>query len=473
MKIQTILLVLSLFLFNCSSDAASSAALENNLDPIRKPLAETTQQNAKIAGLELLCTTDNSFYYIDKPRENVYLYTEIKADRYENTESKRTPLNISIVIDRSGSMSGEKLQYAKEAAVFAVKQLSSDDYVSIISYGSDVTVVLPPTKVENTAFILNKILGIQSTGGTFLSGGMIKGFEKVKENFKSEYLNRVFLLSDGIANEGVVTIKELTKIVSHWKLEESISLSTFGIGLGFNEDLMTELSEYGGGNYYFISEPKEIPAIFEKELNGLVSLVAKDITLSIDYPEDMLKFETVHGYKFKEVPGKIHIDFSDMFSEEKKAIIAKFSIIKLNKKDINFLTKLKFVSTTAVEQERKETSVSLKISASNNNQEVTEHINILTMQQIILFESNYAMEKAAKELDNGNYDDARKTLEINTNFIKEGTATYGTTDELIRATEANKIYKEETQDFEKLDKDKQNFIQKSNKSELYNIRKKK
>lgn len=473
MKNQSLLLVLCLFLFNCSSDASALGNTEKKLDPLKIPLAETNQQQIKVAGLELLCSTDNSFYYIDKPRENVYLYTELNADKYESTDNKRTPLNISIVIDRSGSMSGEKLQYAKEAAMFAVKQLSSNDYVSIITYGSDVTEVLPPTKVENTHFIINKILNIQTAGNTFLSGGMIKGFEKVKENFKSEYLNRVFLLSDGMANKGITQINDLTKVVSQWKMEESISLSTFGIGLGFNEDLMTELSEYGGGNYYFIGEPKEIPTIFEKEMNGLISLVAKDITLSIDYPEEMLKIETVLGYKYKEVPGKIHIDFSDMFSEEKKAVIAKFSILDLNEKDINFLTKLKFTSTTNTAQERKEASINLKISPSNNNQIITDNINAFTMQQVILFESNYAMEKAAKELDNGDYDGARKTLELNTNFIKKGTATYGVSDELIRATEANDVYEEEIQDFEALDKSQQNLIQKSNKEEYYKIRKKK
>ena len=453
--------------------ASCNQAQTTNNSPLT-PENNSFEQELKSGYLNLLASTDNAYYYIDEPRENVYLYTEVKADKYSNENIKRTPLNLSIVLDRSGSMEGEKLDYAKQAAITAIDLLSDEDYVSIVAYESGVQVIVEPTLVKDKEAITSAIQRIESGGGTFLSGGMEKGLELVKSTYKDDYLNRVFLLSDGLANEGISSISELSDIASFWRESESISLSTFGIGIDFNEDLMTELSEAGGGNYYFIASPNEMSAIFQKELTGLLQLVAKKATLDINYPADLLNLSQVFGYRYEASPGKINVNFGDVFSEETKAVVVKFSINELEEKAIVISTILNFIDLSD-NQTAKELVAENTIMPHADQVVVKEKMNNLCMQQVALFESNFQMEQAAKELDKGNYDAARDILETNDAYIHYSIEEYGDNEigELQKISESNSKYNTDVEEFESLSIDEQKYIQKENKSTTYEIKKKK
>ena len=106
---------------------------------------------------------------------------------------------------------------------------------------------------------------------------------------QEKYVNRALLLSDGLANQGITDEEKLQQIVQKKFREQGIGLSTFGVGSDFNELLMTNLSEYGGANYYFIDSPEKIPEIFAKELEGLLSVVAQSTKLSVKFQSNNLK----------------------------------------------------------------------------------------------------------------------------------------------------------------------------------------
>ncbi len=214
-------------------------------------------------------------YYTHTNREG-YFYLEVKANKFNSELHQSLPMNISLVIDRSGSMAGDKLLNAKKAAKYVVDQLGSNDYLSIITYDNSVEVLQNTTAVYNPSTIKNKIDRITDRGGTNLMGGALKGFEEVKKGFKPGYINRVLLLSDGLANEGITNPQEIVKIIRRQNAENGISISTFGVGNDYNEDLMTAMAENGTGNYYFIAHAENIAGIFEKELNGLKEVVAQN-----------------------------------------------------------------------------------------------------------------------------------------------------------------------------------------------------
>jgi len=121
--------------------------------------------------------------------------------------------------------------------------------------------------------LLRLINRVSPRGSTNLGGGMIEGYRQVERFASKEFTNRVILLSDGLANQGITDPRQLNSIARRNRIH-SISLTTMGVGLDYNENLMVGLAEYGGGSYYFIEHPRSIAHILNKEFNSLSSILA-------------------------------------------------------------------------------------------------------------------------------------------------------------------------------------------------------
>jgi Ca-activated chloride channel family protein len=155
---------------------------------------------------------------------------------------------------------------------------------------------------------------------------MLEGFNQVKITRKEGYVNRVLLLTDGLANVGITDPSQLYNIVQRQLQENGIGLSTFGVGADYNEELLLQLAERGGANYYFIETPDQIPQLFARELQGLLSVVAQNAMLHITFPSEFLSVAKVFGYLHQVSGNKLSINFNDVFSGEEKAIIVKFNV---------------------------------------------------------------------------------------------------------------------------------------------------
>ena len=138
--------------------------------------------------------------YYNERGTKTYLRVDLEGIRHE--QSERTPVNIAIVIDKSGSMGGNKIEQAKEAAIMAVERLNEDDYVSIITYSDRVDVLIPSTRVTNYTQLRHQIRSIRSNGRTALYAGTKRGIHELEEFLDENRVNRVILLSDGLANVG-------------------------------------------------------------------------------------------------------------------------------------------------------------------------------------------------------------------------------------------------------------------------------
>ncbi len=274
--------------------------------------------------------SDNDYWINSEESRTVNLVSYFKALTNASEEHQRFPLNLSIVIDRSGSMEGAKLAKTKEAVTFLLKQLEPEDIVSVVSYQSEVEVVIPPQRIQNHRDLVKKIEKIESDGGTFLSGGLEQGYElisSIKDTLQdSSFVHRVILLSDGLANEGITDPQALERIAGDQLEENNISLSTIGVGGDYNEELMTAMAIKGTGNYYFVETPVDIPKIFEEELNGVQSLVSKNTTLAITFPENAVKLRQVHHYNYTLTGNQISFSLNDVFSANEKAFLLEFDV---------------------------------------------------------------------------------------------------------------------------------------------------
>jgi Ca-activated chloride channel family protein len=192
----------------------------------------------------------------------------------------RPALNLALVIDRSGSMSGRKLSYARKAARFLAGELTARDRLAIVTFDGEVKVVVPSTLVADPLAFIAAINTIHSGGCTALFDGWLAGAMQVAEHLEPTALNRVLLLSDGQANEGLTNSAEIAAKVAGLTAK-GISTSAFGLGDGFDEDLMGAMASSGDGTLAFIESPGQLADLYASELQGLATTVGKRVSIGI------------------------------------------------------------------------------------------------------------------------------------------------------------------------------------------------
>ena len=192
----------------------------------------------------------------------------------------RPPLNLALVIDRSGSMAGRKLSYARKAARFLAGELTTRDRLAIVTFDGEVQVVVPSTPVADPLAFIAAINTIHSGGCTALFDGWLEGVMQVAEHLERNALNRVLLLSDGQANEGLTNTAEIAAKVAGLTAK-GISTSAFGLGDGFDEDLMGAMATSGDGTLAFIESPGQLPDLYASELQGLANTLGKRVSIGI------------------------------------------------------------------------------------------------------------------------------------------------------------------------------------------------
>lgn len=203
----------------------------------------------------------------------------------------RRPLNLSVVLDRSGSMRGAKLEQARQAAEMLVDRLGPDDIFSLVIYDTEVEVLIPPQRIGgNAERFRQKIRRIEPGGSTALYHGVEVGGRQLAEFFEAENINRVLLLSDGIANVGPSSHREIAQLGQRLATG-GLSVTTIGLGQDYNEDLMTALAEASDANYYYVADVEGLPEVFESELGELQSVVARRLVLEIEFPEGVEPLE--------------------------------------------------------------------------------------------------------------------------------------------------------------------------------------
>lgn len=193
----------------------------------------------------------------------------------------RTPLNLALVLDTSGSMNtSDKMPYLKESLMVFLQSLQPDDWVGIVSYSDKARILRHAQPVGDGAWIVQTVDQLWPGGGTNLYEGLMTGFKEVDRNFDLRRNNRVILLTDGLANVGVTNPDRIAADALEFS-QKGIYLSTIGLGMDMNDPLLSKLARQGNGAYHFIDSAQEMDKVFLEESEGLVERVADDIQISI------------------------------------------------------------------------------------------------------------------------------------------------------------------------------------------------
>ena len=267
----------------------------------------------------ILFTTALDKPIVAKGKGDRKVVVKIEVEGSKMIRPDRVPLNLAIVLDRSGSMSGGKLEQAKQAAMMLVDQLDRDDVLSLVVYETEVQVVLPAGPLgDRRREIKRMIQRIETGGSTALYGGVQAGGRQLDEFLSKQRINRVMLLSDGIANVGPSSNREISQLGSRLS-KSGVSVTTIGLGDDYNETLMTALAEASDANYYYVADVEELPGVFKDELGELQSIVAREVVIEIRCPEG------VRPLRFLGRPGELKsrtesITFSTLSSEQTREL---------------------------------------------------------------------------------------------------------------------------------------------------------
>jgi Ca-activated chloride channel family protein len=236
------------------------------------------------------------------------------------------PLNLALVIDTSGSMdTSDKMPFVKQSLRVFMQSLAANDRVSVVRYDDEARVVVPSREAGDGQWIDRAIQELEPGGSTNLHAGLIAGLQEVHRHFDPLRNNAVILLSDGIANVGVVDPAQIGAAARSYT-ESGINLSTIGLGGDFNDVLLSELAKQGQGAYHFIDSGEEMDKVFRRDALGLMVKVATDVSITLR-PEEGVELLNITGQLATPPPGPVTIPMRDMGVGDSQVLLARVRLI--------------------------------------------------------------------------------------------------------------------------------------------------
>jgi Ca-activated chloride channel family protein len=252
-----------------------------------------------------------------------YLHVLISAPQLPKAAGvERTPVDVSLVLDRSGSMDGNKLAMAREAVTHAIRLLKPADHLGVVCYDEQVTTVLErtPATPEAKALATRRLKSVDARGSTDLHGGWLRGAELAREKEAAgDRLSKVLVLTDGLANHGVIDHGEMIATASRLR-QEGIITSTFGVGSDFDEELLSRIATEGGGHFYFIEKAKQIPDLFASELGETLEVVARDVVFEVSCDAGV-EAMVLNQLPSSNIDGALRVKCGDLVADQELTLI--------------------------------------------------------------------------------------------------------------------------------------------------------
>jgi Ca-activated chloride channel family protein len=252
-------------------------------------------------GLSLICLPGNAFARAHEAGHE-HILCEIRSGA-QGSAGLRMPLNVCLCLDRSGSMEGEPLEYAKRACSYVVDLLEPNDLLSIVTFADHADIVMPSRRVVNKPLIKDYINRIFVGNTTNLYDGLVSACQQVASARSASNLNRVILLTDGEPTAGTKDFRSIVGYVADQRAQ-GVTVTTLGFGPDYNEELVAGMARRSGGNYYYISRPELLPEVFRRELDTMMRIVARGLSLKLTFPRGV-SVRQVYGKEVHKIGARV------------------------------------------------------------------------------------------------------------------------------------------------------------------------
>lgn len=405
----------------------------------------------------------SSPYAITSGETHMYVQLKLIAPEIKPAED-RVNFNLGVVLDRSGSMGGPKIQKAKKAVEFVVENLLSTDVFSLVIYDDVIETIIPAGNVSNRSAILQRLEKVTARNMTNLHGGMVEGSNQIATKKNLEYKNIMFLLSDGLANVGISDKIHVAIEAKNINEKNGITISSFGIGDDFDEDMMVGISDAASGEFYYIKSADDIPKFIENEFQGLLQTVASSISVKNLTFAKGIKLNRILGVPLEDQEKTKH-NLGDLRSGGDRVIIFDLTLPsgKSDSKEKILTIDLSYTST---DLELKSEEIFSEITYTEN-EELLATENQKVLDYVALLETAHVREEALLLADRGDFEGARTILSTQQMKLKGRAAMPGSMEQINDVMTQNEDFMGSTLE----EKEYSKASRKAMKSASYNLRK--
>jgi Ca-activated chloride channel family protein len=362
--------------------------------------------------------------------QTVHAMLDLEAPSAPTTD--RTPLDIALVLDRSGSMAGAKLDAVKLSAAYLIRRLGTEDRLALITYDDEVELVTALGAVEKEE-LLDLVDAIGSGGGTNLSGGWLKALEALlggparaaPGDDRRAAIRRVLLLTDGQANVGIMDADTLVCMAGN-VATDGVTTTTIGFGDDFDEDLLTGIAAAGRGNAHYVADPDRTPGVFADEFQGLVSLVAQNVAVEIHPSDHVATVGVVNGHPQVSVPGGVQVQLGDAHAEERRRVVFELTVPGLQEIGVTQVAEI-VVRWIALGDQIAAHSrrIPLVVNAVTAEEARAAEADPEVADEVLVLKATRAQREAIVRADAGDFEGARDVLAGAADELRQGAARAG------------------------------------------------
>ena len=332
-------------------------------------------------------------------------------DLFLDDEAIKQHVDMVIVLDQSGSMQGQKIQYAREAIQNLLSGLSAGDRFALIGYAdgvwkySQLTEINKKTQQNFQSIVYN----LQPGGNTNLGGGLQEGIQTLLRAPARGNVQKVVLISDGLANRGIVEPNALGNLASI-AVENEFAISTVGVGQDFNELVMTSIADRGAGNYYYLANPQTFAEVFQEEFQNSRSVVAHGVEIRIPLPQGA-SVKSASGYPITVNNNQAVIHPGDLLSGQSRTIFLTLQL-PVHTEQIYTLHGIDLQYHSQGNMYTSALSRPIEIACVDDPNEVVASIDPNIWEEKVLQDDfNALREQVAQDLKNGKKDEALQQID--------------------------------------------------------------